>query len=102
MSKKTNKLFQFAISKNINNIIDINNRYKEYGYKLYLVDNSIEIIYNKSIYSVEVIQNKDEFYWCLMYRKKNLVKTKITDSFEIIIQTIYKNEKLYQKEGFYE
>lgn len=103
MSKKTNKLFQLAISKNINNIIDINNRYKEYGYKLYLVDNSIKIIYNKSTYSVEVIKNKDEIYWCLKYHKENLAKTKITDdSFEIIIQTIYNNEKIYQKEGFYE
>lgn len=88
------------ISDNINNIIEVNSKYKNEGFNIFLENNHIEIIYNKSIYKIIIIKKDNKLFWHLTpYHQKNYFETEIShsrNSFEMIIYAIKDNETLYK------
>ena len=74
------------ISDNINNVIEVNNKYKDKGFNIFLENEYIEIIYNKSVYKITIIKKDNKLFWHLTPR----------NSFEMIIYAIQDNESLYK------
>lgn len=94
IDQKYSNIVQKMIVKNINNFIDINNKYKSFGFEILLKDNVIEIIYNNNTYTLQVIKRNKEYYWNLNLLNKNYYRVKIDntpESLETLIQYIYDN-----------
>lgn len=47
-------IYQEIIAENINNFIEINNKYRPLGFEIFLKNNIIEIIYNHSVFTVQI------------------------------------------------
>ncbi len=87
------------ISDNINNVIEVNNKYKDKGFNIFLENEYIEIIYNKSVYKITIIKKDNKLFWHLTPYQKNYFETEISttrNSFEMIIYAIQDNESLYK------
>lgn len=85
------------IAENINNFIEINNKYKSSGFEFYLKDSLIEITYNNNNYTLLVIKDKTNLYWKIKHSNKIKYKVKIdnyTDSIESIIDFISKQRRM--------
>lgn len=98
--KKYTTITQNAIVENINNIIDVNNRYKNKGYKLSLKEDSIEVIYNNSVYCIKVAENENNLYWHLEPYASSYFETKIDNcinSFEMLMVAIFDNETIHKE-----
>lgn len=92
-----NSFAQKIIRENINNFIEINNKYKSSGFEFYLKDNLIEITYNNNNYTLLAIKEKANLYWKIKHSNKIKYKVKIdnrTDSIESIINFISKQRRL--------
>ena len=97
--KKSSTITQRAIVENINKIIKVNKIYKCKGYKMFLNDNSIEIIYNNSTYTVTATQINNDLYWHLEPYNNSYFETKIDNninSFDIVIAAINDNETIHK------
>ena len=97
--KNFSTITQRAIVENINNIIKVNKIYKYKGYKIFLNDNSIEIIYNNSTYTVTATQINNDLYWHLKPYNNSYFETKIDNninSFDMVIAAIHDNETIYK------
>ncbi len=93
----SNSFAKKIIRENINNFIELNNKYKSNGFEFYLKDNLIEIIYNNNNYTLLAIKEKSNIYWKIKYSNKIKYKVKIdncTDSIEAIIDFISKQRRL--------
>ncbi len=97
--KKSPTITQRAIVENINNIIRVNKMYKCKGYKMFLDDNSIEIIYKNSTYIVTATQINNDLYWHLEPYNNSYFETKIDkniNSFNMVIAAIHDNETIHK------
>lgn len=86
------------IASNINNIIEINNKYKHLGYNIYLKNNGFEIVYKKKKYILSIKKENNIFYWHLEPYNGSYYETIINDtsnSLDMVICAINENEKLY-------
>lgn len=94
--------FQKIITDNINNIIQINNKYKQRGYELYLKGNFLEIIYIGIKYQIKIVKHKDGFYWHLKPYKNSFFETKVDNSIntlDMVLFAINDNETIHRKEN---
>jgi len=97
LEQYSNSFAKKIIRENINNFIELNNKYKSSGFEFYLKDNLIEIIYNNNNYTLLAIKEKSNTYWKINYSNKIKYKVKIdncTDSIEEIIDFISKQRRL--------
>lgn len=87
-----------GIAENINNIIEVNNKYKKKGFNISLKGNSIEVIYNNSPYTIKVAKKEKKLYWHLEPYSNSYFETQIDNSInsiELLMVAIIDNEKIH-------
>lgn len=77
---RKNEIAKIIIPKYINQIINVENTFKQNGFKIFLNKNKIEIIYkNKQYYLIPFFKN-GKYYWQLKKGFKILYNIEINDS----------------------
>ena len=77
---RKNEIAKIIIPKYINQIINVENTFKQNGFKIFLNKNKIEIIYkNKQYYLIPFCKN-GKYYWQLKKGFKILYNIEINDS----------------------
>lgn len=102
MKKKNdeNKYFQKVIVNNIDNIITINNKYKNKGYNIFLTGNYLEVYYCGIKYSIKIIKKDNQLYWRLIPYNNAYFETKINNelsSLDMVMFAIYENEIIHER-----
>jgi len=76
--------------------------YASHGYQIEFnfYNNSLEITYNKNIYTVSIIDKENKIYWHLQPYNGSFFETTVNthqNNFDMILLAIFENDKLYNK-----
>ena len=81
---KNNVFFQKMITENINEVICINSKYQELGYKIYLNNDFFEIIYKNVKYIIKIVYLDTDYYWELKPYNQSVFRTHVKNNIQTL------------------